>query len=295
MFDHYLGKILSSPTVNTHTLARGTPGCSGADLANMVNVAAVKAAVDGKSRVDHADMEYAKDKVMMGGERKSTIMSLEERKLTAFHEGGHALVASATPGAMPVHKATIIPRGQALGMVHQLPLDDMYSINRMQLLARMDVAMGGRVAEELIFGADRVTTGASSDMQQATKIATDMVLRYGMSSEQGLAFRSREDYAELSQDMKNKVDHEVKLILDASYQRAKGVLTKHRQELDNVANALLKYETLTGADLQVLLRGEPLSKPELEDPVVPERVVVEIVVGGPKKRGSNMLPVPTRV
>ncbi len=177
-------------------------------------MAAVKAAADGKAFVDLVDLEFAKDKVLMGSERKSTVMTLEERRLTAYHEGGHALVASATTGAMPVHKATIIPRGQALGMVHQLPDGDVVSINRQQLLARLDVCMGGRVAEEIIFGPDRVTTGASSDMQQATKIATDMILRYGMSELIGLTYRSPEEYRDLSPDVKVKVDEEIKKVLD---------------------------------------------------------------------------------
>lgn len=171
--------------VQVGVVARGTPGFSGADLANLVNVAAIKASQDNKSQVSMADLEFAKDRIMMGAERKSAVITEDSRRLTAYHEGGHALVACFTEGALPVHKATVVPRGMALGMVTQLPDQDETSWSKKQMLARMDVCMGGRVAEEVIFGADHVTSGASSDFEQATNIAMNMVERWGMSEKLG--------------------------------------------------------------------------------------------------------------
>ena len=246
--------------VNTQLIARGTPGSSGADLANIVNLAAVRASIAGRAAVTHADFEHAKDRSLMGAERASMTMTEDEKRLTAFHEGGHALVALKTAGAQPVHKATILPRGQALGFVLQLPERDQYSINRTQLLAKLDVAMGGRIAEELMFGPDNVTTGATSDMQQATRMASDMVLRYGMCEDSiGLVYRTAEDYGSLSEQAKLKVDAEVRRLLDQSYTRTRQLLDSNRAQLTSIADALMSYETLTGAELAQLMRGDPLT------------------------------------
>ncbi|MBA0703439.1 hypothetical protein Golax_015761, partial [Gossypium laxum] len=210
-------------------IARGTPGFSGADLANLVNIAAVKAAMDGAKAVTMTDLEFAKDKIILGSERKSAVISEESLKLTAFHEAGHALVAIHTNGALPVHKATIVPRGSSLGMVSQLPDKDQTSFSRKQMLARLDVAMGGRVAEELIFGENEVTSGAVSDLENATNLARRMVTR-SMSTETRLL-----------------IEKEVRELLERAYNNAKTILTTHCKEHYALANALLEHETLTGS------------------------------------------------
>lgn len=235
-------------------IARGTPGFSGADLANLVNVAALKAAMDGSKAVSMEDLEHAKDKIMMGSERKSAVISDESRKLTAYHEGGHALVAMYTDGAMPVHKATIVPRGMALGMVSQLPDKDETSISLKQMLARLDVAMGGRVAEELIFGESEVTSGASNDLQQATSLARAMITKYGMSKEVGVVAHNYDDNGKsMSTETRLLIEKEVKEFLERAYNNAKTILTTHNNELHALAKALLEKETLSGSQIKALL------------------------------------------
>lgn len=226
-------------------------------------MAALKAAMDGSKAVSMADLEHAKDKIMMGSERKSAVISDESRKLTAFHEGGHALVAIHTDGALPVHKATIVPRGMALGMVSQLPDKDETSVSRKQMLARLDVFMGGRVAEELIFGENEVTAGASSDLQQATNLARTMVTKYGMSNEAGLVTYNY--YGKnMSTETRLLIEKEVQRLLDRAYNNAKAILTTNSKELHALANALLEFETLSGSQIKALLAQVNSEQPHLQ-------------------------------
>ncbi|HEX7799470.1 MAG TPA: ATP-dependent zinc metalloprotease FtsH [Asticcacaulis sp.] len=254
--------------VDVKVIARGTPGFSGADLANLVNEAALMAARKDRKLVTMRDFEDAKDKVMMGAERRSMAMSEDEKKLTAYHEGGHAIVALKAPQADPVHKATIIPRGRALGMVMQLPEGDRYSQNKIQMESRLAILMGGRVAEELIFGKDAVTSGASSDIQQATKLAKAMVTRWGYSDELGLVnYRDSEDeygaYArDVSEETSRKIDAEIKALVQKGYDEAKRILTEYNDGLHRLARTLLELETLTGDEIAKVLNGEAIERDE---------------------------------
>ncbi|KAJ0944566.1 putative AAA+ ATPase domain, ATPase, AAA-type, core, peptidase, FtsH, peptidase M41 [Helianthus annuus] len=261
IMESHMTKILKADDVDLAVIARGTPGFSGADLANLVNVAALKAAMDGAKAVSMADLEYAKDKIMMGSERKSAVMSDDVRKLTAYHEGGHALVAIYTDGAHPVHKATIVPRGMALGMVAQLPEKDETSVSRKEMLARLDVCMGGRVAEELIFGEDEVTSGASSDLEQATHLARAMVTKYGMSKQVGVVAHDYDDDGKsMSTETRLLIENEVRELLERAYNNAKNILTTYSNEHHALANALLERETLSGKQIKEML-AQLKSKP----------------------------------
>jgi cell division protease FtsH len=264
----HMKKVPLSPDVDARTIARGTPGFSGADLANLVNEAALMAARRGKRLVTMAEFEDAKDKVMMGAERRSMVMTEEEKKLTAYHEGGHALVALHMPASDPIHKATIIPRGRALGMVMRLPERDQVSVTRAKLQADLAVAMGGRLAEEIIFGHDKVTSGASSDIAMATKMAKAMVTRWGMSDKLGpLAYSENEEEVflghsvarqqNMSEETQRLIDAEVRRIVEEGYETAKKILTENIDQLHTIANGLLEYETLSGEEIQNLLKGEP--------------------------------------
>ena len=260
----HVKKITVGPDVKLRTIARGTPGFSGADLANLVNESALLAARKNKRVVTMVDVEEAKDKVMMGAERRSMVMSEDEKKLTAYHEGGHAIVALNEKVSDPIHKATIIPRGRALGMVMRLPERDQLSVTREKMYSDIAVAMGGRIAEELIFGHDKVTSGASSDIDMATKMAKNMVTRYGMSKELGpLAYAENEEEVflgrsvtrtqNMSEETSKKVDSEVKKIVETGYDRARKVLTEKIDDLHKIAKALLVYETLTGDEIRDLM------------------------------------------
>jgi cell division protease FtsH len=257
-------KVSMGPDVKLKTIAKGTPGFSGADLANLVNEAALLAARNNKRIVTSNEFEDAKDKVMMGAERKSMVMTEEDKKLTAYHESGHAIVALNEKASDPIHKATIMPRGRALGVVWTLPERDKYSHTREYLKANISKAMGGRIAEELIFGYEKVTSGASSDLQTATKLAKDMVTKFGMSNELGpLSYGENEEevflgrsitrHQQMSEDTTKKIDVEIKKIVDEGYKKAKKILTEKIDDLHKLAKALLTYETLTGNEIDDLI------------------------------------------
>lgn len=269
----HMKKVPLAKNVEPLVIARGTPGFSGADLANLVNEAALLAARRSKRVVGMEDFEEAKDKVMMGAERKSMVMSDDEKKLTAYHEAGHAVVAVHLEESDPVHKATIIPRGRALGMVMRLPEGDRVSMTRAKLKADLAVAMGGRLAEEIIFGYDKVTTGASSDISMATNMARRMVTEWGMSDKLGpLRYASDQEEVflghsvtqtkNMSDETAKIVDAEVRIIVEEGYQKAKEILTTYIDQLHGLAKALLEYETLTGDEIRGLLRGEPIIRVE---------------------------------
>jgi len=262
----HMRKVPLAPDVETRTIARGTPGFSGADLANLVNEAALLAARRDKRMVTQAEFESAKDKIMMGAERRSMVMTDEEKKLTAYHEGGHALIAINLDASDPVHKATIIPRGRALGMVMRLPERDHISLTRAKLKADIAVAMGGRVAEELIFGHDMVTSGASSDIQMATKMAKAMVTQFGMSDKLGpLAYGDNEEEVflghsvsrtqNMSEETQKLIDSEIHRIVDEGYKLAKKMLKAKVKDLHTISQGLLEYETLSGDEIINLLKG----------------------------------------
>jgi ATP-dependent metalloprotease len=255
ILEMYAKKTKLHADVDLNVVARGTTGFSGADLFNLMNQAALKASVDGLPSITMAVLEFAKDKIMMGSERKTAVITKETAKCTAYHEAGHALVAVLTEGAMPIHKATIMPRGQSLGMVTMLPEGDQTSQSLKQMRAMMDVCMGGRVAEELIFGKDEATSGAMSDISNATNIARNMVTKYGFSEEIGLVHhggQTGEDHA--SDETRNKIDSEVKRLTDSSYKRAKDLLTKYSGKHQLLAKTLLEYETLTGDEVRDLIK-----------------------------------------
>ncbi len=281
----HVRKVPIAPDVNLKTVARGTPGFSGADLANLVNEAALMAARRNKRMVTQHEFEDAKDKVMMGAERKSLVMTEEEKLLTAYHEGGHAIVALHVKATDPVHKATIIPRGRALGMVMQLPERDKLSMSYEQMTSRLAIMMGGRVAEELVFGNDKVTSGAASDIEQATKLARMMVTRWGLSPELGtVAYGENQEEVflgysvsrqqSMSEETIKKIDGEIKRFVEEGYQFAKKVLTENRAELEILAKGLIEYETLTGDEIKDLLAGKPPVRDSGTEPPTPRASAV---------------------
>ncbi|MBV9528204.1 ATP-dependent zinc metalloprotease FtsH, partial [Sphingomonas sp.] len=276
----HMKKVPLAPDVDARVIARGTPGFSGADLANLVNEAALLAARKGKRLVAMQEFEEAKDKVLMGTERKSMVMTEDEKRMTAYHEAGHAIVALHEPASDPIHKATIIPRGRALGMVMRLPERDSYSYHRDKMYANLAVSMGGRVAEEVIFGYDKVSSGASSDIQYATQLARDMVTRWGMSDELGPLQYAEPDeevflgYSmnrarQMSNETAQAIDKEIRKIVEDGYARAKSLLDENRQELETLAQALLEYETLSGDEIKKLIAGEPIDRGGNKGPALP--------------------------
>jgi cell division protease FtsH len=287
----HMRKVPLAPDVDARVIARGTPGFSGADLANLVNEAALLAARRGKRLVAMSEFEEAKDKVMMGAERRSMVMTDDEKRMTAYHEAGHAIVAMHEPASDPIHKATIIPRGRALGMVMRLPERDSYSLHRDKMHANLAVAMGGRVAEELIFGYDKVSSGASGDIQSATRLARAMVTMWGMSDKVGPIEHTYSDdsylgqgglrNAPMSNDTSKLIDSEIKKLVEGGLSRAKQVLTDHNDQLHALANALLEYETLTGEEIKRLISGEDIGR---EDPQNIHRPVAVAGTSIPKIR-----------
>ena len=264
----HIRKVPLAPDVDLKVIARGTPGFSGADLANLVNEAALLAARRNKRLVTMAEFEDAKDKVMMGAERRAMVMTEDEKRLTAYHEAGHAIVALNVPATDPVHKATIIPRGRALGMVMQLPERDKLSMSYEQMTSRLAIMMGGRVAEEEIFGWDKVTSGASSDIEQATKLARMMVTRWGFSDQLGtVAYGENQEEVflghsvsrqqNMSEETAQKIDAEIRRFVEEGYNEARRILTEKKDDLEALAQGLLEYETLSGPEIRDLLNGKP--------------------------------------
>jgi cell division protease FtsH len=303
----HVRKVPLAPDVNLKTIARGTPGFSGADLMNLVNEAALMAARRNKRMVTQVEFEDAKDKVMMGAERKSLVMTEEEKLLTAYHEGGHAIVALNVKATDPVHKATIIPRGRALGMVMQLPERDKLSMSREQMTSRLAIMMGGRVAEELVFGRERVTSGAASDIEQATKLARMMVTRWGLSDELGtVAYGENQEEVflgysvarqqNISEETAKKIDAEIRRLVEAGYDEARAILTAKRGDLETLAKGLLEFETLTGDEIKDLLLGKrPNRESVIEPPATPRASTVPSAGPGrnrPRPETGPMEPQP---
>ncbi len=294
----HMKKVPLAPDVNARTIARGTPGFSGADLANLVNEAALLAARRNKRLVAMQEFEDAKDKVMMGAERRSMVMTEDEKKMTAYHEAGHAIVSVHEDASDPIHKATIIPRGRALGMVMRLPERDSYSYHRDKMHANLSVSMGGRVAEEIIFGHDKVSSGASSDIQYATDLARNMVTKWGMSDKLGpLQYEeSQEGYLGMGQTARtmagaetNKlIDAEIKGLVEGAHKRASDLLNKHEDQLHLLAQALLEYETLSGDEIAKLLETGEIDRPDKPSgPANPQPVSGSTVPKAGKKFGGE--------
>lgn len=293
----HMRKVPLAPDVDPKIIARGTPGFSGADLANLVNEAALLAARAGKRVVGMADFEAAKDKVMMGAERRSMVMSEKERKLTAYHEAGHALVSLMVPEYDPLHKVTIIPRGRALGVTMNLPERDRTNYTKREMESRLAVLFGGRVAEEIIFGPENVTTGAASDIQQATRWARAMVAEYGMSDKLGrVRYNANEQEVFLGHSVAQQqnvseataqlIDEEIRRLIEEGEVQARTILTTHLDDLHKVSEALLEFETLSGDEVRALLRGEEVVR---TDPPAPRPPAVE----PPKSAGGRRSSVPT--
>ncbi|WP_408589239.1 ATP-dependent zinc metalloprotease FtsH [Novosphingobium sp.] len=300
----HMKKVPLAPDVNPRVIARGTPGFSGADLANLVNEAALLAARRNKRLVAMQEFEDAKDKVMMGAERRSMVMTDDEKKMTAYHEAGHAIVSVNEPASDPIHKATIIPRGRALGMVMRLPERDSYSYHRDKMHANLSVSMGGRVAEELIFGYDKVSSGASSDIQYATSLARNMVTKWGMSDKLGpLQYEdSQEGYlgmggsarTMMSDETNKLIDSEIRGLVDGAHARATDILKTSEDKLHLLANALLEYETLTGEEIRSLIENGTIDRPEA--PSGPSRPLnpqgASVPRAGRRISGGGNLPSP---
>jgi cell division protease FtsH len=273
----HMRKVPLGPDVEPKVIARGTPGFSGADLANLVNEAALLAARANKRVVTMADFENAKDKVLMGAERRSMVMSEEDKEMTAYHEAGHALVGLFVPGNDPLHKVTIIPRGRALGVTMNLPESDRYSLKFKEITAKLAMMFGGRMAEELIYGIENVSTGASNDIQQATNMARRMVAEWGMSDKLGrLRYVDNQEEVFLGHSVSRSqtispetarlIDEEIRRIIEEAEEKARRVLTDHMEDLHKVAKALLEFETLSGEEVQIILDGGSIDRSDESRP-----------------------------
>ncbi|MDE8349471.1 MAG: ATP-dependent zinc metalloprotease FtsH [Acidocella sp.] len=298
----HMRKVPLASDVDAKTIARGTPGFSGADLANLVNEAALLAARIGKRVVAMSEFEHAKDKVMMGAERRSLVMSDDEKKMTAYHEGGHAICSITLPECDPVHKATIIPRGRALGMVMSLPEGDRYSTSKMKLLQQLIMAMGGRAAEEIIFGADRVSNGASGDIKMATDTTRRMVTEWGMSEKLGMISygdngqevflgHSVTQNKNVSEATAREIDTEIKTIIDHAYSEARRILTERLADLHALAKGLLEYETLSGDEIRMVINGEKIIRKVVDEPM-PDQRRASVPTATPRPDMPGMGPVP---
>ncbi|BEJ13476.1 hypothetical protein CspHIS471_0306500 [Cutaneotrichosporon sp. HIS471] len=297
---HHMNNIKLAPNVDPAVIARGTPGMSGADLSNLVNQAAVKAARHNGQAVTLDDFEWAKDRIRMGAERRSHFVTEEAKKATAYHEGGHALVALHTPGADPLHKVTIMPRGRALGITFLLPEMDKDSRNRKEYLAMIDVALGGRAAEELIYGEDGTTSGCSSDLVNATNVATRMVRTFGYSDKIGLVAHGDDQSRFLSDQTKDLIESEIKTFLDDGMTRVRHLLKTRENELHTLAAALVEYETLNLDEVKQVLRGEKLSRPgesgsALRTKAEQQEALDKALDGKPVSTGNGLVPQPIPV
>ncbi|MCE2517698.1 MAG: ATP-dependent zinc metalloprotease FtsH [Alphaproteobacteria bacterium] len=297
----HMRKVPLANNVEPRVIARGTPGFSGADLANLVNEAALQAARKNRRTVSMAEFEEAKDKVMMGAERRSMVMSDDEKRLTAYHEAGHAVIALHEPESDPIHKATIIPRGRALGMVMRLPEGDRVSMAKDKLFADLRVACGGRIAEELIFGPEKVTTGASSDIRMVSDVARRMVTEWGLSDKLGfLAYsadeqevflgRSVSQQKNMSDSTASIIDTEVRAIADGAYDAATKMLKKHADQLELLAQALLEYETLSGDEIKTIIEGGTIVRNEDDLPETPRAKSRTGIPGGARKPSTDQTP-----
>lgn len=283
---HHMRNIRIAPDVDPAEIARGCPGFSGAELENVVNQAAIRASKNKALRVSLEDLVWAKDKILMGAERRSAVIQQKDKVMTAYHEGGHALVAMLTEATTPLYKATIMPRGHALGITQMLPELDKVSETKKEMMAQIDVCMGGKVAEELVYGPDNVTTGASSDIQNATNIAYMMVTRAGMSDLLGNIDLST-NYGALSSETKQQIENEVRRLVEDGRTRATDLLTKNREGLDRLANALVEYETLNRDEMEKVVRGEKLLEKPKADASTPVKVPETLV---PDAYGLPPLP-----
>ncbi|HEX4369295.1 MAG TPA: ATP-dependent zinc metalloprotease FtsH [Rhodopila sp.] len=299
----HMRKVPLASDVDPKVIARGTPGFSGADLANLVNEGALLAARLGKRVVAMAEFEAAKDKVMMGAERRSLVMSEAEKRMTAYHEAGHALCAMHEPECDPVHKATIIPRGRALGLVMSLPEGDRYSKSKSKLLSELTMAMGGRAAEEIIFGPDKVSNGASGDIKMATDQARRMITEWGMSEKLGMIAygdNSQEVFLghsvtqnkNVSEATAREIDGEIKDIIDRAYNKARRLLTENVEELHRLARGLLEFETLSGDEIRTVLRGEPVIRKVVDEPAPESRRASVPTTGRPSAPPGGATPAP---